>query len=159
MSLSDSSSHTGRNTIILSKREITLPLKKVQPGTCSEAYHLNVDSTNEVIEIQARERVGAFWGIQTLLGLADAGCVPAVEIQDMPRYSYRGMHLDVSRNFHSKDTVLRLLEVMSMYKMNKLHFHVTDDEGWRLQIPGLEELTEVKTLLFPPTVFTTSNGL
>ena len=51
--------------------------------------------------------------------------------------------MDVSRNFHSKEQILKLLDVMSMYKMNKFHFHLTDDEGWRLEIPGLPELTEV----------------
>ena len=51
--------------------------------------------------------------------------------------------MDVSRNFHSKEQILKLLDVMAMYKMNKFHFHLTDDEGWRLEIPGLPELTEV----------------
>ena len=50
---------------------------------------------------------------------------------------------DVSRNFIPKDDILRLLEAMAMFKLNKFHFHLTDDEGWRLEIPGLEELTEV----------------
>lgn len=62
---------------------------------------------------------------------------------DSPRYPYRGMHIDVSRNFHSKAQILKLLDVMTMYKMNKFHFHLTDDEGWRVEIPGLEELTSV----------------
>ena len=53
------------------------------------------------------------------------------------------MHLDVARNFVPKDQVLKLIDVMSMYKLNKFHFHLTDDEGWRLEIPGLPELTEV----------------
>ena len=54
------------------------------------------------------------------------------------------MHVDVARNFHSKSSILLLLDAMSMYKLNKLHLHLTDDEGWRLQIPGLQELTEVR---------------
>lgn len=58
----------------------------------------------------------------------------------------RGMHVDVSRNFHTKDEVVALLDVMSCYKLNRLHLHLTDDEGWRLQIPGLEELTQVPQL-------------
>ncbi|XP_060608368.1 beta-hexosaminidase-like isoform X2 [Ruditapes philippinarum] len=53
------------------------------------------------------------------------------------------MHMDVSRNFHTKEQIMKLLDVMAMYKMNKFHFHLTDDEGWRLEIPGLEELTQV----------------
>ena len=51
--------------------------------------------------------------------------------------------MDVARNFHSKSSVLLLLDVMFMYKLNKLHLHLTDDEGWRLQIPGLDQLTQV----------------
>ena len=54
------------------------------------------------------------------------------------------MHLDVARNFVPKDQVLKLIDVMAMYKLNKFHFHLTDDEGWRLEIPGLPELTEVR---------------
>ena len=57
------------------------------------------------------------------------------------------MHADVGRNFLAKEAVLTLLEVMSMYKLNKFHFHLTDDEGWRLEIPGIEELTEVNGCL------------
>ena len=64
-------------------------------------------------------------------------------IKDAPRYSFRGMHIDVSRNFYPKADILQLIEVMGMYKLNKFHFHLTDDEGWRLEIPGLEELTKV----------------
>ena len=55
--------------------------------------------------------------------------------------------LDVSRNFHSKETVIQLLDVMATYKLNKFHFHLTDDEGWRLEIPSLPELTEVSHLI------------
>ena len=85
-----------------------------------------------------------FYGVQTLLGLhSSSGEVPKVSVKDAPRYSYRGMHLDVARNFVTKDHVLKLIDTMAMYKLNKFHFHLTDDEGWRLEIPGLPELTEV----------------
>ena len=62
---------------------------------------------------------------------------------DKPRFDFRGMHLDVSRNFFDKTVVESILDVMAMYKLNKLHLHLSDDEGWRLQIPGLPELTDV----------------
>jgi len=74
------------------------------------------------------------------------GFVPMVNIQDVPKLAYRGMHLDISRNFFPKEVVFRLLDTMAMYKMNKFHFHLTDDEGWRIEIPGLPELTRVSTL-------------
>ena len=69
--------------------------------------------------------------------------VPEASIVDAPRFEYRGLMLDVARNFHPVADVLRLLDLMADYKLNKFHFHLTDDEGWRIQIPGLEELTDV----------------
>ena len=58
-----------------------------------------------------------------------------------------GMMADVGRNFVTKESILKLLDVMGMYKLNKFHFHLSDDEGWRLEIPGIPELTEVMSLL------------
>ena len=69
-----------------------------------------------------------------------------VRIRDSPRFPYRGVMLDVSRNFQSKESMIKLLSVMSRYKLNVLHLHLTDDEGWRLEIPGLPELTQVCNL-------------
>ena len=63
-------------------------------------------------------------------------------IKDAPRFKYRGLMLDISRNFHGKSSILKVLKTMAEYKMNKLHLHLSDDEGWRLEIPGLEELTK-----------------
>jgi len=109
----------------------------------SESYKLTIQSPS-TITIVGSDRAGVFYGIQSLLNLVEGeSTFPGCEIEDQPRYEYRGMHLDVSRNFHSKAQVLKLLDVMAMYKMNKFHFHLTDDEGWRLEIPGLEELTQV----------------
>lgn len=59
------------------------------------------------------------------------------------RYKYRGVMLDTSRNFKPKEWIIEFLDVMSMYKLNKLHFHLSDDEGWRVEIPTIPELTEV----------------
>ena len=69
--------------------------------------------------------------------------MPVLRVKDAPRFPYRGLMLDVSRNFFPADVIKQIMDVMAMYKMNKLHLHLTDDEGWRLQIPGLPELTEV----------------
>ncbi|CAG5130117.1 unnamed protein product, partial [Candidula unifasciata] len=69
--------------------------------------------------------------------------IPDSQVEDWPRFTYRGMHVDTARNFIPKTTILKLLKVMSLYKLNKLHFHLSDDEGWRLEIPGLEELTKI----------------
>ena len=111
----------------------------------TEAYHLEVASTPDHVYITGNDTDGVFWGIQSLLALSEEPSgIPEGSITDYPRFPYRGLHLDVSRNFHGKQDVLRLMEVMAMYKMNKFHFHLTDDEGWRLEIPGLEELTDVR---------------
>lgn len=110
-------------------------------------YHLFTDSTKETVTVIGQSPVAIYHGIQSLLSLVsgspDSGSVPDVRIKDEPRFEHRGMHVDVSRNFRTKEDVLRLMEAMSMYKLNKLHLHLTDDEGWRLEIPGIPELTEV----------------
>ena len=97
-----------------------------------------------IIEIIGHTTSGVFWGVQTLLSITHEGQVPSIVIHDEPRYSYRGMSLDVARNFFDKEEIFTLLEIMAMYKLNTLHLHLTDDEGWRLEIPDLPELTEVK---------------
>ncbi|XP_032219150.2 beta-hexosaminidase [Nematostella vectensis] len=109
-----------------------------------EAYKLDVNEDPSVVII-GKGRAGVFYGIQTLLGIIDTNnSIPSIlTIRDSPRYEYRGMHLDVGRNFKTKETVKRLLDAMATYKLNKFHFHLTEDEGWRLEIPGLEELTSV----------------
>lgn len=117
-------------------------LKIDNKDACSESYRLTVKQDDGIV-ILASQKVGIFYGIQTLLSLIKDNTIPECEIEDKPRYNYRGMHMDVSRNFHGKESILKLLDVMAMYKMNKFHFHLTDDEGWRLEIPGLEELTQV----------------
>lgn len=110
--------------------------------TTNEAYLLTIPKEGN-ITITGSDKAGVFYGIQALISLTKNNKAPVCYIEDAPRYSYRGMHMDVSRNFHSKEQILKLLDVMAMYKMNKFHFHLTDDEGWRLEIPGLPELTEV----------------
>ncbi|OZG75503.1 N-acetyl-beta-hexosaminidase [Hahella sp. CCB-MM4] len=117
----------------------------------SESYRLN-SSAGAGVEISAATSAGMFYGVQSLLALIPvetyqgAGLpmqLPVVQIEDAPRFSYRGMHLDVARHFSQVDSVKRLIDVMALYKLNKLHLHLSDDEGWRLEIPSLPELTEV----------------
>lgn len=109
-----------------------------------EAYMLEVNAETQKITITGQSRVGVYYGIQSLLSLSEPeGVVPKVIINDSPRFEYRGMELDVGRNFMPKNEVKKLIDTMAMYKLNKFHFHLTDDEGWRLEIPGLPELTEV----------------
>lgn len=132
-----------------SESEIILNLD-LDTSNGNEAYNLIV--SEDTIEISSAEDAGIFYAIQSLRALisnsnhtskSDSIVLSAVEISDNPGFEYRGMHLDVARNFQSKQSVLRLLDIMGMYKLNKFHFHLTDDEGWRLAIDELPELTEV----------------
>ncbi|WP_237054764.1 family 20 glycosylhydrolase [Microbulbifer sediminum] len=109
----------------------------------SGAYRLDIRSDGA--EIVGFDAAGAFYGVQSLLALADPAkaTLPRVVVEDGPRFPHRGMFLDVGRNFHSKELVLKLLDQMAAYKLNRFHFHLSDDEGWRLEIPGLPELTDV----------------
>ena len=138
--VSDHSGDSNKIHLVLSS-----DLKIDDQSACDESYTLSVKPKCD-ITITAKAPAGIFYGIQSLLSIVDSErSVPQCEASDRPRYSYRGMHMDVSRNFHPMSQMLKLLDVMAMYKMNKFHFHLTDDEGWRLEIPGLEELIEVSS--------------
>lgn len=118
------------------------------PG--EEAYVLEIRPESGVL-LGSPDRAGLYYGAQTLAALI-ANCpqpeggpisLPAMRIEDAPHFRYRGLHLDVARNFQSAATVRKLLDLMATYKLNRLHLHLTDDEGWRVAIRGLPELTEV----------------
>ncbi|WP_160143915.1 family 20 glycosylhydrolase [Chryseolinea soli] len=116
----------------------------------AEAYRLSI--TPQGITIAAGDGAGAFYGLRSLQSLFPSDIrstntsnltLACAEIKDQPRFPMRAFMLDVARNFQSKEQVLRILDVMSLYKLNVFHFHFSDDEGWRLEIPGLPELTEI----------------
>ena len=114
-----------------------------------EAYRLQILSDR--VLISGADNAGVFYGVQSLLNLIPAPsqlpvvsyALPQLVAMDAPRYAWRGMHYDMARNFHGKAVTLQLIEQMARYKMNKLHLHLTEDEGWRLEIPGLPELTDI----------------
>lgn len=118
-----------------------------------EGYHLAV--TPERVELSAAERAGLLWGAQTLRQLAGPGAfsaspaggppvrVPAVVVDDHPRLAWRGAHLDVARQFFPASFLHRYLELVAMHKLNVLHLHLTDDQGWRMQVMRYPLLTEV----------------
>lgn len=107
--------------------------------------HYQLDINDSAIIIKAQDSSGAFYALQSLAGLVSVGSaeVPLVSIEDQPHYDYRGQHVDVARNFHSKEFLFDLIKQMAAYKLNKLHLHLAEDEGWRLELPSLPELTEV----------------
>jgi hexosaminidase len=114
-----------------------------------EAYELKIDEDG--ICIIGNDLPGTFYGIQSLIQLvlldknssSEKTQVPFCQISDFPQFTYRGIHLDVARNFHNTETIKSLLDYLALYKLNKFHFHLTDDEGWRLEIRGLPELTKI----------------
>jgi len=103
--------------------------------------------TNKGINVIGVDGNGVFNGLQSLASLYTVGqyTLPIVDIDDEPHYAFRGMLVDVARNFHSKEFILSLLDQMAAYKLNKLHLHLGDDEGWRLEIPSLPELTDISS--------------
>ncbi len=107
--------------------------------------HYQLLIKNSAIIIKAQENSGAFYALQSLASLITVGLtkIPLLEIEDQPHYAYRGQHVDVARNFHSKEFIFALIKQMAAYKLNKLHLHLAEDEGWRLELPSLPELTQV----------------
>ncbi|WP_306395558.1 family 20 glycosylhydrolase [Telluria beijingensis] len=115
---------------------------ETDPALEPEAYLLEI--APDRVLVRGAGAHGVFNGLQSLAQLlAPDGTLPCGRVVDTPRFAYRGMMLDVARHFSSVDTVLRLLDCMASYKLNRFHFHLTDDEGWRLAIAALPELTEV----------------
>lgn len=109
-----------------------------------EGYRLTVDADG--IRAEAIAPVGLFYAFQTLLQLAEEKdgrfVVPFVRITDYPRFAYRGMHMDVSRHFRSVEFVMKQLDAMARYKLNRFHWHLTDGAGWRLELKCYPQLTE-----------------
>ncbi|GAB3915227.1 beta-N-acetylhexosaminidase [Mucilaginibacter boryungensis] len=126
---------------------------KADPVIGAEGYHLSV--TAKGVVIRANQPAGLFYGVQTLVQLmpkqiesADKVTgitwkIPFVEITDYPRFAWRGLMFDVSRHFFTKAEVKHFIDDMVKYKFNLLHLHLTDDEGWRIEIKSLPRLTQV----------------
>ena len=118
-----------------------------------EEYSINITTKN--CTVRASSYNGFLYAIQTLKQLTSVSIFsentdssekfyfPCVKIQDKPRFGYRGMHLDCSRHFFSVDEVKKYLDVMAIYKLNRFHWHLTDDQGWRVEIKKYPKLTEI----------------
>ena len=118
-----------------------------------EEYSIDITKSNCIV--RASSRNGFLYAVQTLKQLtsvsifsnepapAEKFLFPCVKIQDKPRFGYRGMHLDCSRHFFSIEEVKKYLDIMALYKLNRLHWHLTDDQGWRAEIKKYPKLTEV----------------
>lgn len=109
-----------------------------------EYYRIKLTPENAVIEGASENAVKT--GVRMLqrrLITKDTTTLPCVEIEDWPDYPYRGLMIDIARNFQSPEIMRKIADLMADYRFNRLHFHITDDEAWRLEIPGLPELTEI----------------
>ena len=112
-----------------------------------EGYRLLVSENG--VEIAGASNAGIFYGVQTLRKSIPAATdgmqveLPAVSINDYPRFPYRGMHLDVSRHFFPTDSVKKFIDILALHNMNRFHWHLTDDQGWRIEIKKYPELTQI----------------
>ena len=136
---------SGVAKIVLNNEEADIKISFIENLT-KESYELNID--NNSISIFASDRAGALYGLQSLkqiflVSKLEETSIRNLKITDSPKFSYRGMLLDISRNFYGPKKIKQILDYLSFFKINHLDFRLTDDEGWRLEIPGLEELTEV----------------
>jgi hexosaminidase len=128
-----------------SKNAIVLTLALASDN--EEAYSLQVNP--DLITLTGASEAGVFYGVQTLrksIAEAEAGdklTFPAVTINDYPRFAYRGAHFDVSRHFFPADSVKRFIDMLALHNINRFHWHLTDDQGWRVEIKKYPKLTEV----------------
>ena len=132
---------------------ILLTTRNADTNLGPEGYELTIASNSVVI--RAPTQAGLFYGVQTLFQLLPpeiyfsnlvsdvAWQIPCVQIEDWPRFKWRGLMLDVSRHFYNKSEVETVLDAMALQKMNTFHWHLTDDHGWRIEIKKYPKLTEV----------------
>lgn len=129
------------------KNAVILQLSNADSALAPEGYRLTVTPVR--IRIEAPREAGLFYGVQSLLqlclpvGKARKLNIPAVNIEDKPRFVWRGLHLDVSRHFFSKEFIKKYIDIIALHKMNTFHWHLTDDQGWRVEIKRYPKLTEI----------------
>lgn len=146
---------TGYDIVMAPKTNQDIITLKIVPNLTvnNEGYKLKV--TNKHVQIEAKTTQGLFYGMQTLMQLLPPEIesptiiknkewtIPAVEITDEPRFKYRGQHLDVCRHFADIDFIKKQLDVLAMFKINRFHWHLTEDQGWRIEIKKYPKLTEI----------------
>ena len=115
---------------------------RIQQGVPAEAYALRVSEGK--IVVAGGSAAAVFYGIQTLIQAENGSkTLPAMTVRDQPAFAYRGMHLDVCRHFFDVKFIKRYLDLMAEHKMNRFHWHLTEDQGWRIEIKRYPRLTEV----------------
>jgi hexosaminidase len=130
-------------TIVSDEKKANIFLRlKNDVALGKEGYKLNVTEKN--VTITAREGAGLFYGVQSFFQLlSSSNELPMVEIVDQPRFAWRGLHLDVGRHFFQVDFIKKYIDLMSHFKMNTFHWHLTEDQGWRIEIKKYPKLQEI----------------
>lgn len=141
------------DTEVLPKQSIVF---KTNKEIAPEGYELSIQPDG--ITVEASDRSGVFYAIQTMKQLLPVDIygnqsisnaewtLPCVEIKDAPRFGYRGLHIDVARHFFPKEEMKKILNLMALHKQNTLHWHLTDDQGWRIEIKKYPRLTEIGSI-------------
>lgn len=123
---------------------IKLEIKNIKNQISPEAYELKVDENG--INIIGNSAAGIYYGLQSLSQLMPIDdkdlSLPFIEVNDAPRFEYRGLLVDVARNFQDKNRIKKTIDIMARLKLNKMHLHLVDDEGWRIEIKQIPELTQ-----------------
>ena len=145
---------TGKKAVLSNQKNATIRFEQVQDNSLGkEGYQLIVNEKG--IHVKAQTYAGALYAWQSILQLCPPAiygnqidkqinwAIPYVQISDVPRFEWRGFMMDVSRHFFTVAEVKKMMDEMAMYKLNRLHFHLTDDNGWRVEIKALPKLTEV----------------
>lgn len=124
--------------------QITLKIDALKNQNSPEAYELKIDKNG--IQITGKSAAGIYYGLQSLSQLIPIGQknfeLPFMEVKDEPRFEYRGLLVDVARNFQDKNHIKKTIDIMARLKLNKMHLHFIDDEGWRIEIKQIPELTQ-----------------
>ncbi len=133
------------NVVNVAAQKSCIRLTRAMRSANPEAYTIRVNS--DIILIDGASEAGSFYGVQTFRkalpqGVAQGVGIPAVEVKDYPRFSYRGAHLDVARHFMTADSVKRFIDMLALHNINRFHWHLTDDQGWRLEIKKYPLLTQ-----------------
>ena len=124
--------HAGDNAVVL---------RIADDGTYAESYTIDISATG--IGIVSPSAAGLFRALETLRMLGNNGSFPQCRIEDAPRFPYRGVMLDISRHFFGKEHIKKQIEILSRYKINRLHLHLTDAAGWRIEIESYPRLTQL----------------
>lgn len=132
--------------VVTKANDNSITLSQNLTSNHTEAYQLKV--TKMGVFIDGASDAGCFYGIQTLRKALPGGRVqqvtlPSVEIEDYPRFSYRGAHLDVARHFTTADSIYRFIDMLALHNINRFHWHLTDDQGWRIEIKKYPLLTKI----------------